>query len=845
MATIMSTGQITLVDLTDQRTNSFYLQADQSKIQIYDVNKETYSPDYTTSQGLITIAPNFFFGNDNYSNKIEQADISYYINDNTVAATKISTSASSSEDYYQKGVNLIIAQNIGKGTLTSNILKIRAVIIANSIVDDKTGLSNNSNIEATIEFAKVETGADGATGENGISVINVQQQYRINKSSTTPPDKTDPEWSSSHGAWEEGNYLWIRTVITYSNGTVEYTDPYCDSGWKAAADGVSKLNERINGVDELIATLQKEVDGAIETWYMTGDPSKLEQRPWYDSSLEVQDTDAEHEGDLYFDTETGKSYRFLKSGESYIWQIITDTELSGALSDILELQTVVDSKVTIYYGERPTGDDIKVDDMWIDDQGNFYQYIKNLDGTYEWSLASYSVSKVETEYAESYSNIDAPESGWGTVSPKWRPDMYVWQRTVTYFKNDVANPAYSEAVCISAAAARGIVISGEQVFKSTDGGSTFAPNSITLTASLIGEITVGAWYYKNGSDWISLETSNITLTITPGHAAFGSNMTATIKVEAAEDTDYYDIISLYKVVDGQDTHSVFLTNENITFAANATGNVAEKTTSSKVVAYTGVNKVTPVIGEITGAPEGMVITKGVVSDNEIPLTISVAANSNLGSENEVSGAIYVPIISPVSTTLVINWSKINTGATGAKGDNAVFAVVESDSKIIFSDTDEADIPLYAYLYVGGKKETKNVTYSWSSIPAGTSSTSSVLTVERKDVTNIKTFICTINYNGQEYVDRITISDKTDPVYCVIESSKGDKFTNGNITTVLTCRVFDGTGELDTDGIKYVYTWEKYDAEGKKDESWTRTGKSTAVTSSDVTAKAVFSCTITK
>ena len=33
MATIMSTGQITIVDLTDQRASSFYLQADRSKIQ--------------------------------------------------------------------------------------------------------------------------------------------------------------------------------------------------------------------------------------------------------------------------------------------------------------------------------------------------------------------------------------------------------------------------------------------------------------------------------------------------------------------------------------------------------------------------------------------------------------------------------------------------------------------------------------------------------------------------------------------------------------------------------------------------------------------------------------------
>ena len=431
MSTIMSTGQITLVDLTDQRTNSFYLQADQSKIQVYDVNKKTYSPDYTTSQGSITITPSFFFGNDDYSNKIEQADISYYINDSTVAATKISTSASSSEDCYQKGINLIIAQNIGKGTFTNSILKIRAVIFANSIVDEKTGLSNSSNIEATIEFAKVETGANGASGEDGISITNVQQQYLINKSSTTPPDKTDSGWSSSHGAWTEGSYLWIRTAITYSNGLVEYTDPYCDSSWKAAADGVSKLSERIDGVDELIEALQKEVDGAIETWYLEGDPSKKEQRPWYDSSLEVQDSDAEHEGDLYFDTITGKSYRFLKQGEVYIWQIITDTELSGALSDILQLQDDVKTKVTIYYGEQPTGNNIQINDMWVDSEGNFYQYIKKSDGVYEWSLASYSVSRVETEYAESSSNTTAPESGWSTNSPVPLAPLYLPSLPVT------------------------------------------------------------------------------------------------------------------------------------------------------------------------------------------------------------------------------------------------------------------------------------------------------------------------------------------------------------------------------------------------------------------------------
>lgn len=842
MATVMSTGQITIVDLTDQRTSSFYLQANQSKIQVYDVNKKTYSPDYTTTQGSITITPSFFFGNEDYTSKIEQGDISYYIGTSTTPATKISASASSSEDYYQQGNKLIIAQNIGQGKLSGDILKIRAVITAESIVDEKTGLGNSSNLEATIEFARIDTGADGAAGSAGISVTNVQQQYIITTSSTTVPDKTDSRWSTTHGAWTEGSYLWIRTAITYSNNTTEYTDPYCDSSWKAAADGVSKLNERIDGVDSLIAALQNEVDSVIETWYLPGNPTAQGfKNPW-------EDADEYHIGDLYYDIDSGYSYRFLQKTTdpvTYEWTRLSDNEFSAALEQIKTLQTTVDGKVSIYYGEAPAS--ANVDDLWVDSEGNFYQYIKKSDGTYEWSLASYSVSKVETEYAKHSSNAVAPTTGWSTTSPVWEANKYIWQRSVTYFKNDVANPVYSNPVCISAAAARGIIVSGEQVFKSTNGGASFAPSDITLTANPIGGLAIGGWYYKNGTSWASFNSTSATLLIKPDHAAFGSGSTATIKVQAKEDSDYYDIISLYKVVDGQDTHSVFLTNENITFAANASGQVAAKTATCKVVAYTGVTKVTPTIGTITGAPTGMTVTPGTVSSNEIPLTITVSANSTLGSSGEVSGAIYVPITSPVSTTLVINWSKVNTGATGAAGADAIFAVVESTSKIVFSDTQPEDITLNAHLYKGGQKHTNGVSYAWSAIPAfpsGTAPKSSVLTVKRADVTNIRTFICTISYGGKEYVDRITISDKTDPVYCVIESSKGDKFTNGNVTTTLTCRVFDGAGEVDTAGTKYTYTWEKYDSEGTLDSSWDKKGKSVDVGASDVSAKAIFSCTIT-
>lgn len=864
MATIMSTGQITIVDLTDQRTSSFYLQANQSKIQTYNSNTGVFSPDYATANGKIEITPSFFFGNEDYSSSIN-GTIRYYVNDSETAATIIASSSSSSADYYQKGNNLYIQKNIGTNTLTGTILRVKAVIAENSIKDQKTQLYNTT-IEATIEFARVNSGVDG---DKGASVSKIEQQYLMSDSATTVPDNTDSNWGSTYEQWTTGKYLWIRTKITYSDPTatpstwVEYTAPYCDSSWQAAADGVLSLSERIDGVDELLEALQKEVDGAIETWYMAGDPNKLSRYPWYDSSLTVQDTEAEHEGDLYFDTDSGKSYRFFKQQDgTYKWQVITDSELTQAMQDIQNLQTEVDGKVAIYYNETaPSVDSVHIDDLWIKPDGNFYQctgtIVDGKETNKKWELASVSIDAVTVEYAEHTSNTVAPTSGWSASAPAWSPDKYVWQRTKTTFKDNAAQAIYSDPVCISAAAARGITVSGEQVFKSTDAGATYLPSSITLSALCTGGLTAGKWYYKNGTSWTATSTTGASFSITSGHAAFGTGTTATIKVESA-DGGYYDIISLYKVADGKNgtngssTSSVFLTNENITFAADKDGKVAATTVTCKVVAYTGTTKKTPTVGTISGAVTGMTVAKESATSNEIPIKITIAAGSTLGSTGITSGTLSVPITSPVNTTLTINWSKVNTGATGATGAagaNAVFGVVESVSgKVIFSNEDESNIALRATLYVGGT-DTTATSYSWTSIPSGITKTGRDITVTRDDIAGARSFVCSMVYKGVTYKDSIAISDKVDSIYCVLESTAGDKFTNGNIETRLKCRVFDASlGEVDTAGTAYTYTWEKY-VDGSKDTTWRTTGqvigKEIEITDQDVTAKATFACTVTK
>lgn len=842
MGNIMSTGQITIIDLTDERVSSFYLQANQSKTQVYDVNAKTYSPDYTSSPNL-TITPLFFFGNEDNSSKLSSSNLTYTINGVTVNSTF--------EGANQIGNQLNITKNINSSTtapFNTDTLKITAIIAGNTVTDDTTGITIEKVLTADIELIKVNTGTNGSAG---VSVVKVEQQYMLSTDPKNAPAASSEKWSTTNPTWEQGTYLWIRTKITYSDNEVEYTSPYCDSSWKAAADGVAGLNKDIESINSAMNKMQAEIDGAIETWYLEGDPTAPNfENPWKTEEGDTNEVREKHIGDLYFDTNTGKSYRYFKDGSTYKWQIISDEALSQAITDINNLRTDVDNKVKIFYGnDEPVNP--RIDDMWIKDDGSFWQYT----GT-DWVLSSYSIETVEVQYSWSTSNTEAPIENWSTSSPKWQEGRYIWQRTKTTYKGGVKQPDYSDPICISAAAARGITVSGEQVFKSTD-GTNYIPNTITLTANSIGGLTVGGWYYKNGTTWESLNTNANSIDISSSHTAFGTGTVATIKVVSAEDSDYYDIISLYKVADGQkgadgkSTSSVFLTNENITFAANAAGQVAAKTVTCNVVALTGTTKVTPVIGDISKGPGGMTITPGSASNNEIPITITVTANSTLGGAGEQSGTINIPITSPVSTTLKINWSKVNSGPTGAKGEagaDAIFAVVESTSgKLVFTDSDSSPIELKAYLNKGSVIQTNDVTYLWKSIPLGVSGSKQTLTVSRNDVPSARSFVCTITYNGKTYTDSIALSDKTDAIYCTIESSDGDRFTNKNIDTTLKCRVFNAYGEVDTTGTKYIYTWEKY-VNGVKDENWRNAGKyvgkTVEINQNDVSGKATFSCTIT-
>ena len=250
--------------------------------------------------------------------------------------------------------------------------------------------------------------------------------------------------------------------------------------------------------------------------------------------------------------------------------------------------------------------------------------------------------------------------------------------------------------------AKSIVLSGDsQVFKVSQ-ANVITPSAINVTAHAFNT-AVANWTYSTngGQSFLSTVPAGVSrngniVTIT------GSAITSNSIVIKASDGTIEDVFTVYKAVDGANGSPgapgdpapiAFLTNENVTFSANAQGQITGTTITSNVVAYNGTNKVTPTVGTITGAPIGMTVTASTISaSNEVMLTITVSNNSTLGSDSSNMGVISIPVTSPVSTVLYLTWSKVNAGpmgATGSPGAPAYTAMLTNESHIFAGDISNA------------------------------------------------------------------------------------------------------------------------------------------------------------
>lgn len=82
-----------------------------------------------------------------------------------------------------------------------------------------------------------------------------------------------------------------------------------------------------DSIEDIINNIQNQVDGAIETWFYTPEPT-LDNEPAVNWTTKNDKNN--HLGDLYYSGE-GKAYRFQKDDDNYIWKLIQDTDITKAL----------------------------------------------------------------------------------------------------------------------------------------------------------------------------------------------------------------------------------------------------------------------------------------------------------------------------------------------------------------------------------------------------------------------------------------------------------------------------------------------------------------------------------
>ena len=100
-----------------------------------------------------------------------------------------------------------------------------------------------------------------------------------------------------------------------------------------------------------------------------------------------------------------------------------------------------------------------------------------------------------------------------------------------------------------------------QYFKSTDGGKTFAPNTITIKPTIQGEISFGKWQYSidggvSFADVVSgqkgLTVSNNVLTVSKDSSLYSDAVTMVTFRAVANDSGFYDTCSIAKLYDVSD-----------------------------------------------------------------------------------------------------------------------------------------------------------------------------------------------------------------------------------------------------------------------------------------------------
>ncbi len=372
-------------------------------------------------------------------------------------------------------------------------------------------------------------GHDGRAGKDGNGIKNTVITYAISTSGTTAPTTG---WTSSVPSLVKGQYLWTKTVWTYTDNSSEtgYSVTYISKDGNNGHDGIAGKDG--NGIKTTVITYASHTNGTTPptTGYTTTVPSvPAGQFLWTKTVWTYTDNSSEtgysvammglkgDKGDTGAsgrDGIAGKDGKGIKAtaityqastngttAPTGTWSTNVPTVPKGSFLWTRTIWTYTDNTTETGYAVAYMGTN----------GNNGTNGVAGKDGT--------GIKTTAITYAGSTSGTTAPTSGWTSTVPTVAAGSYLWTKTVWTYTDNTSETGYSVAKM------------GEQGPKGDPGtpgpaGSNGDPGKVVsdtepttrfkgltwkysgttdLTASDGRVILSGTEYYWSGTNWILSE----------------------------------------------------------------------------------------------------------------------------------------------------------------------------------------------------------------------------------------------------------------------------------------------------------------------------------------------------
>ena len=194
--------------------------------------------------------------------------------------------------------------------------------------------------QVTTDLGEVKTTVSNAAtkADQALQVSTSASQTATEAQTTATSAYQDAQsaLTQSSVASQTANAVKTELETNYST-TDEIAEQYATKSLvEQTSQSITSTVEATYATKATVEALENIANNAVQTWMGSGVPT-LSNKPasdWTTAELKSQ-----HSGDIYYDTDTGYSYRFGSSdGKNYSWSLIKDTDISKAVADAAKAQ---------------------------------------------------------------------------------------------------------------------------------------------------------------------------------------------------------------------------------------------------------------------------------------------------------------------------------------------------------------------------------------------------------------------------------------------------------------------------------------------------------------------------